>query len=200
MTLTELINEVYTITGRADRVNETLSAIKQATLRLHQSGTYYQDIYESGILPDTPAYVQDIDYYQLFPRYRLLSYIQKYDLVNNIPGQEFKIVTPGNVFDDYQIAKQDICYVAGSVIHINSSTIDQAFLWGVYANPDVTVAGYSSWIANQIPYAIINMAAAIVFKGIGKDEEGAAFLALVMDPSSGMINDIKSAGVEAAGF
>jgi hypothetical protein len=35
MTLAELISEVYTITGRPDRVAETASAIKSATLKAH---------------------------------------------------------------------------------------------------------------------------------------------------------------------
>jgi hypothetical protein len=46
-------------------------------------------------------------------------------------------------------------------------------LLGCYLHPDITEESYSSWIADEHPYAIISDAAATVFKMIGFDEQAA---------------------------
>lgn len=196
MTLTELIQEVYTITGRPDRVADTLSAIKAATLKCHQSDYYYKDMFESGIAFDSADYVQSLDYRALLPRYRALKYLRKYDVSTNTPGKELDIILPEQVLDDYKVQKGDICYVAGSYIQINSMTSEQYYLMGCYLNPDITEAGYNSWVALDHPYAIIFEAAGGVFKAIGKDEEAAAY----RQTSAEQISMIKMSNISPVGF
>ena len=48
-------------------------------------------------------------------------------------------------------------------------------LLGAYLNPNISDANFSSWIADDHPYAIITDAAASVFKTIGQDEKAAYF-------------------------
>lgn len=175
MTLAELIQEVYTLTGRPDRVAETLSAVRSATLKCHQSDYYYKDILESGLAFDTASYVQNLDYRALLPRWRALKYLRKYDNSSGTPGRELDIIPPDLVIDSYKSQRTDICYVAGAYVQINSSTQEQFYLLGCYLNPDITEAGYTSWIAQDHPYAIIFDAAATVFKSIGKDDESSAY-------------------------
>lgn len=175
MTLAELIQEVYTLTGRPDRVAETLSAVRSATLKCHQSDYYYKDILESGLAFDTASYVQNLDYRALLPRWRALKYLRKYDNSSGTPGRELDIIPPDLVIDSYKSQRTDICYVAGAYVQINSSTQEQYYILGCYLNPDITEAGYTSWIAQDHPYAIIFDAAATVFKSIGKDDESSAY-------------------------
>jgi len=181
MTLAELITEVYSITGRPDRVAETLSAVKSATLKAHQSDYYYKDIFETGVAFDAADYIQALDYRSLLSNWRALKYLRKYDAAANTPGRMLKIISPDELFDGYKIQKADICYVAGAYIQINSSTPEQTYLLGCYLNPVVTDTGYNSWIALDHPYAIVYDAAATVFKAVGKDEESAQFRQLVAD-------------------
>lgn len=181
MTLAELISEVYTITGRPDRVAETASAIKSATLKAHQSDYFYKDVFETGVAFDSSAYVQQLDYRTLLPLWRAVKYLRKYDNTNAVPGNFLNLIVPEQVLDRYMVEKTNIYYVAGAYLNIRSETEEQYFLLGCYLNPDITTATYSSWIALDHPYAIIYDAAATVFKAIGKDEEAAAYRGLVAE-------------------
>lgn len=180
MNLAELTAEVYTITGRSDRTAETLTAIKAATLKAHQSDFYYKDIFETGVAFDTSDYTQSLDYRTLIPLWRAVKYLRKYDITTTpyTPGRILDLIVPENVMDRYLVQKTDIYYVAGAYLNINSSTQEQVYLLGCYLNPDITVDGYNSWIAEDHPYAIVFDAAATVFKAIGKDEEAAAYRSL----------------------
>lgn len=196
MNFSELCTEVYTLTARPDRVAETESAVKSATLKMHQSDYYYKDLFESGVVFDSAAFVQNLEYRELLPRWRALKYLRKFDNTSGTPGKELDVIVPENVFDAYKIQKQDICYVAGAYIQINSSTAEQYYLLGCYLNPDITSAGFNSWIALDHPYSIIFDAAATVFKAIGKDEEASAFRGLVAE----QLALIKASNIVAVGF
>lgn len=181
MTLAELLQEVYNLTGRPDRTVESLAAVKAATLKAHQSDYYYKDIFEAGLTFPSSEYVQNLDYRTILPRWRALKYIRKYDLVNDTPGAFLELILPEMVLDRYNIQKTDICYTAGAYIQINSSTQEQNYLLGCYLQPDITDLTYTSWVAIDHPYAIVFDAAATVFKAIGKDEEAAAYRNLVSE-------------------
>lgn len=196
MTLAELITEVYSLTGRPDRSADTLSAIKSATLKAHQSDYYYKDIFESGIVFDSSSFVQSLDYRTLLPRWRALKYLRKYDIASNTPGKELDIILPDNVLDSYKTTKTDICYVAGAFVQLNSSSREDTYLLGCYLNPDITETSYTSWVALDHPYAIIFDAAATVFKAIGKDEEAAAYRILVVE----QIAMLKMSNIEGVGY
>jgi hypothetical protein len=179
MTLTDLINEVYTITARPDRVAETLSGIKSATLKAHQCDFFYKDMFEVGIAFTTSDYVQQIDYRSLIPLWRANKYLRKYDATSGTPGRFLELIQPEQILDRYTVEKTNIYYTAGSFINVKSDTQEQYYLYGCYVNPDVTSTGYNSWVAKDHPYAIVFDAAATVFKAIGKDDEAAAYRNLV---------------------
>lgn len=178
MNLAELTAEVYTITGRPDRTAETLTAIKAATLKAHQSDYYYKDVFETGVAFDAAAYLQQLDYRTLIPLWRSVKYVRKYDFTNSAPGNFLDLVVPELVLDAYKVEKTNIYYVAGASLNIKSDTSEQYYLLGCYVNPDITATGYNSWIAKDHPYAIVFDAAATVFKAIGKDDEAAAYRSL----------------------
>jgi len=196
MTLTELQTEVYNLTGRSDRVAETLSAIRAATLKAHQSDYYPKDIFETAVDFGAYSYVQAMDYRSLVPRWRALKYLRKYDPTTMIPGTMLEVIVPENIFDKYKMQKSDICYMAGAYLQVNSSAQDRYYLLGCYVNPDVTVTGYSSWVALDHPYYIVFDAAATVFKAIGKDDEAAAYRLLVQE----QLAMLRASNLTATGF
>lgn len=196
MTLTELVQEVYSITNRPDLVNDTAVAIRAATLKMHQSDYYFKDIFEVGVAFDAAAFVQNLDYRSLLPNWRSLKYLRKYDITSGTPGKELDIILPDAIFDDYSLQKQDICYGAGAFIQINSSTQEQYYLLGCYLNPIITAVGYNSWVALDHPYAIVFDACATVFKGIGKDDESTAYRTLVAE----QISMLKTSNILVNGF
>lgn len=193
-TFAELCSDVYTITNRPDLVSETKLAVKAATLKAHQLDFFWKDIEETGVSFSTEDYVQALEYRTLLPRYRALKYIRKSD-VNGTPGALLSVITPAMVLDRYGADRTDVCYAAGEVIQIKSSTLLQYILFGCYLNPDITEASYSSWIALDHPYAIIYEAAASIFKMIGQDEQATVFKKLTDE----QFQFLKQSNIEAEG-
>jgi hypothetical protein len=196
MTLNELIAEVYTITNRPDLVAQTLTAVRSATLKLHQSDYYYKDLRETGVSFVSALYVQQLEYRPLFPKWRALKYVRKTDAAGTDTGAFLELVVPENVLDNYKQNRNDICYVAGEVIQIRSSTQLQYIILGRYDSPDITQSGYDSWIALDHPYAIVFEAASTVFKMIGDTDQFAAYTQL-----AGMqLVELRNSNILAAGY
>lgn len=195
MTLTELRQEVYNITNRPALVAETLTAIRSATLKLHQLDYFYKDIFETGVSFSSPAYVQQIEYRTLLPRWRALKYLRKTDSTGTEQGQFYDVTVPETVLNNYGANRDNICYVAGSVVQIRSSDQLQYCILGCYLNPDITESGFNSWLADDHPYAIVFEAAALVFKMIGDTDQFAAYTGLAaMQAAEVKVSNIQSYG------
>lgn len=196
--LTSLISDVYSLTKRPDLVSETLTAVRAATLKAHNSDYFYKDLFETGVQCDQALAQQSFDYKLLIPRWRSLKYIRPYDISTD-PGtvqKYLEVVTPDNVVDSYAISKEDVCYVAGRVIQIRTSKPWQYYLVGCYVYPDVTTDNYDSWIATDHPFAIIFEAAATIFKTIGFDEQFSSYQSLV----SLELAELKMSNIVATGY
>jgi hypothetical protein len=181
MTLNELIAEVYVLTNRPDLVAETASAIKAATLKAHKTDFYSKDIYETGISFTESSYKQSLDYITLISNFRALKYLRKADNLTDDSGIFFTVLTPEETIDSYGINRTDVAYVAGRVLEVRSSTEFQYGYLGCYVLPIITAAGYSSWVADLSPFAIIYEACRVVFKSIGYDEQSNTFTRLVAE-------------------
>jgi len=168
-TFSELCSDVYILTNRPDLVAETKLAVRAATLKAHQSDFYPKDLFEVGIFWPTPDYLQSLDYRLLIPRWRAFKYLRKY--ANGAPGNFIKLLTPEQTLDGYSINREDICYVAGEMLEIRSSTADDNMILACYVNPDTSENSFNSWIALDHPYAIVYEAARSIFKQIGFDEQ-----------------------------
>ncbi len=161
-----LVNEVYTITKRADLVDMTALAVKNATLQLHRQDFFYKDLREVALVFDIEDYLQMIDYRNLFPNYRALKYLRKFyptESSDRCVGPFYKVKTPLETVDAYGSLESNVVYVAGNIIQVRSSTKEKYALIGLYENPNVAnVVSYSSWVADEAPYAIIWKAAAMI--------------------------------------
>lgn len=196
-TFTDLCNDVYTITNRPDLVGETKLAVKAATLKLHQSDFYQRDIFESGIQFPSAEYLQSFDPKAVFPLYRALKYLRRYDASNTGAAAEFfEILTPTDILDSYSIERVNIAYQAGTILNIKSKYQFQYALVGVYLNPDITESTYTSWIAVDHPFAIVFEAARLLFKQIGYDEQSAAFEKLAAE----QLAELKMINVQTVGY
>lgn len=175
MTFDELKQEIFNLTNRPDLESETESAIKAATLKAHQSDYYSKDIYETVLTTEDTGYIHSIDYPSAIPNFRSLKYIRK-------PDEGYiSIISPEEIFDVYGEQKADIAYIAGRAIELRSSTQINTLIIAAYVNPIVAKLYYSSWVAENYPYAIIFEAARVLFKTIGYDEQSRAYEALVFE-------------------
>jgi hypothetical protein len=178
-TFAELVADVKTLTNRPDLSAEITLAVKAATLKAHASDFYVKDIFETAIIWDPAAYVQSLTYKSLVPRWRSFKYLRKYipgatpDL--SVDGDFFTLIDPTAATDGYKVNRSNVCYIAGEDLDIRSNTLDKYMLLGCYVWPDITEATYTSWVASEMPYAIVYEAASKIFKQIGWDEQSATF-------------------------
>lgn len=180
-TLAQLAADVYSLTNRPDMVNETNLAIRSATLKAHQREFYFRDLFESGIQFSSAEFIQSFEPKTVFPLFRSIKYLRKYDSIGQTPGILLNRITPDQVFDDYGIDYVNVYYSAGAEIQIKMNTQEQFMLFGGYSNPNVTIDMYSSWIADDYPFAIIYSAVAQVFKMLGSDTQANMYVALAND-------------------
>lgn len=192
---TDLCNEVYTLTNRPDLVAETNMAVRAATLKAHQQDFFYKDLFETGITFSTSDYVQALEYRNVLPKFRSLKYIRKTDSAG-VPGAFLNVITPAMVLDKYGTTREDVCYAAGELIQLKSSTSLQYILLGCYLNPVVTETDYNSWIALDHPFAIVYEAAATVYKAIGQDDQATMFKRLTDEQYA----FIKASNIEVEGY
>lgn len=194
-TFAELVADVITLTKRPDLIDDTKLAVKVATLKMHQMDFFYKDIYETGISFSADSYAQQLDYKALLPRFRSLKYLRKSDSTGTA-GAFLVVLTPAEVIDTYGTERTDICYAAGAIIQIKSSTSFQYALLGAYLNPDITESGYNSWIAQDHPYAIVYEAAITIFKTIGYDEQATTYGKLALEQAK----MIKMSNIQLEGY
>jgi len=181
MTFNELLEEAYLLTDRRDLEAETKSAIKAATLKAHQSDFYSKDIHETGVEFDNCDYRQALDYISLIPNLRALKYFRRVQDQYDDTGTFLEVILPEELLDSYGVGRRDIAYIAGRILEIRSAVPFQYALMGAYVLPIVTETGYSSWVAEQFPFAIVYEAARVVFKAIGYDEQSATFTQLLAE-------------------
>ncbi len=144
----------------------------------------------------TSAYLQTLEYRTLFPKWRALKYIRQTDSTGTDQGPFFTIITPEAALDQFGRNQENVCYVAGNAIQIRASTEFQYIFLGRYDNPDITEAGYNSWIALDHPYAIVFEAAATVFKAIGDTEKFAAYTSLAAVQAA----EVRMSNIQSYGY
>lgn len=173
MLLTDIQNEVYSITKRPDKVADTLLAIKAAWFKAHTFDLFSRDIVELGISFPSLSLEQSFTYKALFPLFRAVSYIQPIDGTSFMPvNNPLEQITPNFILDQYNYYKDNVYYEAGSVIQIRTNPGYQYFAIGFYQFPDLTpTSSIQDWITQDFPYAVIYEAASRIFKQIGYTDQ-----------------------------
>lgn len=171
----DLVTEVYTKTNRPHLVDETNSAVKQATMYWHTVEFFPKDLFEVGIDFTTEGYLKSLAYRTVIPRYRQLKYIRKSD-ATGAQGTRLNVITPTSSKDLYGNELTNVCYLAGENINIRSSTLLRYIIFGCYIYPNIVEANYSSWIATEFFHLIAWTAAANVLADVGRDSEANSLL------------------------
>jgi len=170
MTLTELIKEVYVITGRPDLVEATAAAVRKATLKLHSVDYFYRDLEEVIVGFPVEAYKQQYDLAVNLPDFRSVKYVRHWTQLANTHNKYLDQIDPSAVFNEYGREASNVWYVAGSMLNIKSTGSISNLVIGYYKRPNVSTNLFTSWIANEEPYYIIEEAAYNIFQMIGQQE------------------------------
>ena len=140
-------------TNRPSLVVETNSAIKEATLELHGSARFHEDLEAANIFISTGQATKF--------RFTMPVAMRSIWKVTAISTTEvpLKRITlqedPRWLVDWYR--------VQGKSIEAQVSKPTSAFRVDYFGYPDVSEANYNSWIAQRYPYAVADLAAAKLF-------------------------------------
>lgn len=173
MNLAEMATEVYTITNRPDLVAETSAALRKATIKMHSLDFFPRDMAEVTLAVPTPGNNVQVDIGVTLTRFRALAYVRDNTSpqLNGLPNKIFRQIEARELLDEYSLEKSNVWYLGGQVINIKSSTPVSSLLIGYYQNPVINPAGsYSSWIAVEQPFVLIEEAAATIFAMTGNAE------------------------------
>lgn len=176
MTFAELVAEVALLTRRPDLTDRINSAVRAATLKAHTLDFFYKDLFEQSFEFVTPAYVQNFLPTEIFPLFRKVKYLRIWigDDVTGVPGEFLKLIQIENSLDAYNTIKTNVFYQAGQLLQCRGTCELDKLLFGAYCYPVITPeSAYCSWIAKEMPWAIIYEATRTIFKSIGMDQQSA---------------------------
>lgn len=175
MNFDELKSEVLSIVKRPDQLPRIEAAIRAATLKAHRQDYFYRDLIEKGVQFEGDSCIRNFLPSQIFgTRFRKIKYIRywMYDAADisqlGLPSNFLTPIDIENSIDGYGYTKTNVYYMAGDLLQIRTSQSLTHCLVGAYLNPIVTETGFSSWIADSNPYAIIYETCRQVFNQIGK--------------------------------
>ncbi len=200
----QILADVYTLTARPDLAAETILAVRKATVKAHSADFWKGDIVIVPKYT-LPAPIVDITQPSSrflinladainFPNLRKVAYIKEYinpagqvssavsawdTLIANYgtsPRQRnYDECSPESVIDDYGTERTNYWYQAGKQVALRTYTPILYAVFGYWAYPNATASGYNSWIAQEYPDIIVEEAASLVFRMIGKADEAAAY-------------------------
>ncbi len=181
MNFQEIYDEVIIITKRPDLVDRTKQAIRSATIKAHHSDFYYKDLIEIPVQFTNLFFLQSFLPTEVVPTFRMVKYIRLWQGgINGDVGKFLEPIQIENSLDQYKNIKTDVYYMAGQLLQIRGACQLDKVLFGCYTNPVITPEGsYSSWIANEQPYAIVYEAARQILKSISFTEQANEYSTLV---------------------
>lgn len=164
-----LMDEVVVYTNRPDLVPETISAIKKATYKAHTIDEFPEDLHTVQVVPtvspDASALTIDITAAP-FVRCRKVTSISNYPVTVN-----YQPVGADDLFEGYGSLKSNIFYKAGLQYVLLAAPQPAQVSVNYLRFPNQDPETYDSWIAQYHESAIVEEAASMVFKAMGKDTE-----------------------------
>lgn len=186
MTFDEMVAEVISITKRPDLQTKIESNVRAATLKAHHSDFYYKDLYEVPVQFTNQFILQSFIPTEVAPYFRKVKYIRLWegDIEGDV-GKFFTHIQIENSVDGYGYIKTDVYYMAGQLLQLRGTQPLNKVLFGCYQHPIITPStAYRSWIADEMPYAIIYEAARVTFKSVSFTEQANEYSALVNEQFS----------------
>lgn len=165
MNFSEVLAEVLRVTVRPDKSADAIRAINKAVLYCTIKGDFSQDFVEASMPIDPTLYGDTISIATL-PRFRRFLFVKplakRYYLTKMDPD---KILTPKLE------VQPNVYYLAGTNLTYTLSELNSSLEVGYYTYPLTldAVVNPTHWMLDMMPYAIIDLAAAYVFAGIGDD-------------------------------
>lgn len=176
----DMVNDIITLTARPDLADETALALRTATNNAHFSDGYPRDLVTQSVQLPNASYQTTLNIPTLFPKFRGLSQLKgldvNYSVLADGETSRIEVVELNDIYDDYNVIKNNIAYVAGESINIRSLTNTYGFLVEWFKAPETKRDNYNSWIAQLYPDVILYWAASLVLDTNGNEEKATKFM------------------------
>jgi hypothetical protein len=197
MNFTEAVTEIIGLTGRPDKTVLIASAINAAISDCTVKANLFKDLVETSIPIDATIYGDTITFNNLVvpivTRFRKFKYVKPTGVTRYLkPIGVDQIFTPGGNM------QQDIYYVAGNDLTYILRDLTTALEIGYYQYAPVLIDGGTHWMLDLMPWTIIDLAAARVFKQIGDDSSFKTHLGMGNDSFKLHRNDYEDGVLEGA--
>ena len=170
MNFSEAVGEVAQITARPDKLAEIGSAINFVISHMSLKAHFAYDLVEATIPINGNEYGATIQFNNLtvsplVTRFRKFKYIKRYGQIGYLtPMGSDKILT------HHGSMQRDTYYIAGNNLTYILRDLAPSLEIGYYQHPPVLSENDTYWMLDLIPYAVIDKAAARIFRSIGDDE------------------------------
>lgn len=166
MNFSEVLNEIIGLTGRPDKTTATATAINAAISLCTMKASFAKDLVETSIPIDGTAYTGTLSIQDLFTRFRKFKYVKAYGAKGYLHP-----TSPDKVFIPEGFTQRGVYYVGGDTLTYILKTLAPSLEVGYYQYPQVldVAKNKEHWMLELMPYVIIDLAAAKIFRGIGDD-------------------------------
>lgn len=183
MNYTEAVNDVLRICKRPDKVVEAQRAINAAIAYYTIKGEFRKDLVETSISIDSSLYGNTISLTSL-ARFRRFKYIRPYGTRKFLVKSD-----PSHIFQPSGSLQLDHYYTAGDNLTYTLSVLSSSLEVGYYTYAPTLSGEDTHWLLDTIESAIIDYAAAKVFRGIGDDKSSDVHDAYSRDTFRVLLND-----------
>jgi len=172
MNFAEIVSEVVGITKRPDKVQEISTAINAVISLCTMKASFAKDLVEISLPISSLLYGDTVQFDNVSPlptiiRFRKFKYIKA-------PGVRRYLLPIGadQVFTTASSLQLDRYYVGGNNLTYTLKELAQSLEIGYYQYPKVLsdfVGNDTHWMLDIMPYTIIDLSAARIFRSVGDD-------------------------------
>lgn len=192
MIFSDVVSAVVSIVKRPDKVSDIERAINAAISDCTVKASFSYDLVETSIPIDPTLYGDTVTFNNLVTpvviRFRKFKYVKP-----TAVRRYLQQIAPEKLFTPSNIVQPDSYYVAGNNLTYTLRELSPTLEVGYYQYAPILSGSDTYWMLDMMPWAIIDLAAARVFRSIGDDNSYKAFVATGMDSFRLSRNDYEDA-------
>lgn len=164
MNFAEAITAVTEIVQRPDKLTDIPLAINSAISDCTMRASFANDLVETTLQVNPLLYGDTINLTALVTRFRKFKYLKPTGV-----RRYLQPIGSDKIFTSFGNIQPDSFYVAGSFLTYTLRSLTPTLEAGYYQYPPVLAGSQTHWMLDLMPYTIIDLAAARIFRIIGDD-------------------------------
>ena len=174
MNFNEVVNEVIGITARPDKASAIATAVNAVISLCTMKASFVRDLVETSIPISSTEYAGTFQFNNLqvplVHRFRKFKYVKAYGARGYLNA-----TTPDKIFVPGGVSQTDVYYLSGDSLTYILKNLVPSLEIGYYQYPPILDVNKNNthWMLEVMPYTIIDLAAARIFRDIGDDASAA---------------------------